>query len=100
MDSKQYLTGKLLELEGVSVKPGQAKGDVFVVNDIDFAHFVEGGVRVLLNEAAKDRLGETLELDPRAHFVEDGWVDLKFSNEIEVELVFVFVRYSWKFASA
>jgi hypothetical protein len=100
MNPKQYLTGKLLELEGVSVKPGLGKGDKFVVNNVEFAYFIENGVRVLLSETGKERLGETLQADPRASFVEDGWVDLKFENDVEVELVFVFIRYSWKFAKS
>ena len=100
LDPKQYLTGKLLELEGVTVKPGRGAGDKFCVGEEEFAYFIDDGVRVKLTAAASERLGDALESDPRASFVQDGWVDLSFTNDVEVELVFVYVRYSWKFVRA
>jgi predicted DNA-binding protein (MmcQ/YjbR family) len=100
MEPKKYLTGKLLELEGVTVKPGRGSGDKFCVEDEEFAYFIDGGVRVKLNDRALERLRSAIESDPRATFVEKGWVDLSFTNDVEVELVFVYVRYSWKYLTA
>ena len=98
MEPKQYLTGKLLELEGVTVKPGLGSGDKFCVDDEEFASFTPEGVRVKIKDAAYERLKSVLDSDPRASQVEDGWVNLSFSSDVEVELVFVYVRYSWKYA--
>lgn len=93
------LESKILALAGV-----EKNGDI--AYEVERHKFVKqiapGEIQLYLTEACRKKLATALHSEPRASFdnTPDGWVTLRYKDDVDVEFIFLYIRYSWKFLRA
>jgi hypothetical protein len=93
------LDSRILALAGVE-KEGE---DAFKIEGHDFVkQIAPGRIQLFLTDACEKKLYSALRAEPRASFdnTPKGWVTLNYNDDVDVEFVFLYVRYSWKFIRA
>lgn len=97
------LEQKILSLIGTEKQTSPDEKISFSINDREFIHCIDDHtLKLYLNEACKTKLNNALKSEPRAAFdnESDEWVTLTYHNEVDIEFIFLYIRYSWKFLRA
>jgi len=93
------LEQKILSLAGTEKKTSSDQKTSFHIDDIKFINCIDDHtLKLYLNEACKAKLSNALKSEPRAAFDNeaDEWVTLTYHNEVDIEFIFLYIRYSWK----
>lgn len=101
----KILAEKILSLKGIVKRKSDANSntDNYILEGKEFINFPSDTcVNLRLNDVCKCKLEETLTSEPRAKVDSEkpNWVNLSFKNEVDIEIVFVYIRYAWKYLSA
>ena len=93
------IESRLLALAGVE-KDGDS---AYEVEGHEFVkQTAPGEIQLYLTEACRKKLATALRSEPRASFENspEGWVTLRYKDDVDLEFIFLYVRYSWKFLRA
>jgi len=92
---KQMLEERLAALDGVTKKQS-----AYLANGEEFVKLLgDQSLQLKMNAACKAKIGGALKSESRAKFDKNNpdWVTLTFASDLDVEFVFLYIRYSWKF---
>lgn len=95
------LDSKIFSLAGVErKKSSDSSHDSFYVDGREFVRYLgQGEVLLFLTDDCRQKLEQALRSEPRAVLDDqpDGWIKLLYKNEVDIEFVFLYIRYAWKF---